>query len=123
MPVVRYLPPGTAPDSTDETDATTPLTAAELAAILQVEQAVALRLLSVANELVAEYAPTAPLAVRREAVIRCSGWLLGSPSSGVRRESAGPLDVSYSPGMTGALRASGAAGLLTSWKRRRGGAI
>ena len=78
---------------------------------------------SAASSLVEKFAPTAPDEVRCEALIRCAGWLHQAPSSGVRRQGVGPIDVSYSPAMTGALRASGALGLLSAWKIRRAGAI
>ena len=81
------------------------------------------RLGETAAALVEGFAPNAPQPIRNEAVIRCSGWLLDSPSSGIRRESGGPFDVSYSPVATGALRHSGAMGLLSPWKVRRAGAI
>ena len=76
-----------------------------------------------AGELVERHAPMAPQAIRNEAIIRTAGWLDEAPSSGIRRESGGPFDVSYSPAMTGALRASGAMGLLSQWRIRRAGAI
>ncbi len=76
-----------------------------------------------ASALVEQYGPDAPQAVRNEAVIRCSAWLNDAPASGIRDESAGPLSASYTPSMTGALRASGAQSLLAPWRVRRAGAI
>ena len=78
---------------------------------------------SVAGALVERYANAAPQAVKNEAVIRCAGWLADSPSSGIRDESAGQLSASYSASMTGALRHSGAMGLLSPWRVRRAGKI
>ena len=56
-----------------------------------------------------------------EAAVRCTGWLLEAPSSGAVRERTGDLATTFSPESTGALRASGAMGLLSPWKVRRGG--
>ena len=73
--------------------------------------------------LVDRYAPDAPTPVSNEAAVRCTGWLLESPSSGALRERTGDLATTFSPESTGALRASGAMGLLSPWKIRRAGAI
>ena len=81
------------------------------------------RLGATAAALVERYAPAAPDVVKDEAVIRCAGWLLESPSAGIRRSSVGPVDTTYSPAITGALRASGSMALLGSWKVRRAGVI
>ena len=76
-----------------------------------------------AAALVERYAPDAPDAIKREAVIRCAGWLAEAPAAGVRLESIGGIRTSFSPAMTGALRHSGAMGALAPWKVRRAGAI
>ena len=81
------------------------------------------RLGATAAALVEKYAPDAPDPVKDEAVIRASGWLRQAPSYGARTESEGEISTSYTPTMTGALRASGAMALLTGWKVRRAGAI
>lgn len=91
-----------------------------------------------AVELSNRYAPDAPRAVMLEAVVRYAGYLLdagtgaiGSESgsmSGGHKSGAGSSndsgswsreDISHAD----AWRRSGAAGLLTRWKRRRAGAI
>ena len=77
----------------------------------------------VASALVERYATHAPQAIKNEAVLRCAGWLNESPSGGQRSESEGDISTSYSPAMTGALRHSGAMGLLSPFKIRRAGAI
>lgn len=101
------------------------LTAPDLAGILNIEQNTATRLLSVAAELVNEYAPNAPESVQNEAAIRCAGWL--NESAGgfgyVARERIGPHEVTYKANEKGALYHSGGAALLTRWKRRRAGAL
>lgn len=76
-----------------------------------------------AAALVERYAPGAPQAIKDEATIRTAGWLREAPSSGARREDTGDISTAWSPNMTGALRSSGAMGLLTPWKVRRAGAI
>ena len=100
---------------------------AELAAALDLDatadEAIVRRLGATAAALVERYAPAAPDAIKCEAVIRCAGWLLDAPSGGIRSESVGPLTSTFSPAMTGALRSSGAMGLLTVWKVRRAGVI
>ena len=81
------------------------------------------RLGAAASALVEEHAAMAPQAIRNEAVVRCAGWLLESPSSGIRSTSEGDIRTSFSPGMVGALRTSGAMSLLRPWARRRAGAV
>ena len=100
---------------------------AELASALDLDatadEAIVRRIGATAAALVQRFAPAAPDAIKCEAVIRCAGWLLDVPSAGIKRDSAGPLDQSFSPAATGALRSSGAMGILTAWKIRRAGAI
>ena len=100
---------------------------AELAAALDLDatddEAIVHRIGATAAALVERYAPDAPVPIRCEAVIRCAGWLLDAPSAGIKRDSAGPLNSTFSPMATGALRSSGAMGLLSPWKVRRAGVI
>ena len=77
----------------------------------------------VTSSLVERHAPDAPQVVRDEAVVRCAGWLLDAPSSGLRSQAEGEVRQSFSPAMTGALRASGAMALLAPWRVRRAGPI
>ena len=99
------------------------ITAVALATAIGTDNDTAQRLYEVSLALVNRYAPDAPDAMRREAVIRCAGWLLEAPSAGVRRSSTGPIDTAYTPAATGALRSSGAMALLSPWKVRRAGVI
>ena len=99
------------------------LTAESLGFALGVDATVATRLLAVAKPTVERYAPAAPAAIQNEAVIRFAGWLNESPASGARSESIGDISTTFSPAMTGGLRASGAMALLSPWKIRRAGAI
>ncbi len=78
-------------------------------------------LLAATWALVKRYAPAAPSEVQKEAIIRAAGWIASNrAASGIVSETVGPLSVTYAAGMTGALRASGAAGLLSPWRVRRG---
>ena len=81
------------------------------------------RIGATAAVLVERYAPAAPDPVKDEAVIRCSGWLLDAPATGIRSDSAGPFTTNHTPSMFSALRHSGAMALLTTWKVRRAGVI
>ena len=100
------------------------LTISELAAALAVNDALATRLLQVASLLVDHYAPAAPAVIQNEAVIRTAGWLLETPAGAVRSEATGDIRTSYDGARSlGALRNSGAMGLLSAFKVRRAGAI
>ena len=81
------------------------------------------RLGSTAAALVERYAPLAPLAIKNEATIRCSGWLAGQPAAAVRSESVGDISTSYAATHTSPLRHSGGQALLSAWKQRRGGFV
>ena len=83
------------------------------------------RLGPVAAALVEAEASLAPVAIKDESVIRCSGWLHESiPGLADSKLSVGPLDIArtFSPGLS-ALRHSGAMALLSRWKVRRAGRI
>ena len=100
------------------------LTDAEIAAALAVNDALAARLHAVAVALVERYAPDAPPAVQNEAAIRCAGWLAESPAGAIRSEVTGDVRTTFDGARSlGALRHSGAMGLLSPWKVRRAGAI
>ena len=105
------------------TPADPPLTAAELAVLIGVDDTRAGHLLAVSCELVERYAPLAPEPAKREAVVRTAGWLAEQPSAAVRSESVGDISTSFAPTNMSALRHSGAMALLTAWKTRRAGAI
>ena len=94
-----------------------------LANALGADMTTAGRLLEVAKALVERYAPAAPEAVQNEAAIRCAGWLFEQPSGAITRESQGEISTSYAIASMSALRHSGAMGLLSVWKVRRGGVI
>ena len=98
------------------------LTVAEIVATYRISDRRALRMMVAATELVERYAPDAPIAVKDESVLRCIGWIIQSPESGMRSRTVGPISADYVPSMTGALRMSGAKGLLAPWRVRRAGA-
>ena len=100
------------------------LTATDLEAALAINATLAARLLAVATNLVERFAPDAPDAIQNEAAIRCAGWLVETPAGGIRSETTGDVRTGFdSAGSLGALRHSGAMGLLSPWKIRRAGAI
>lgn len=104
-----------------------PITAAELAREIGEADADGIaraeRLLTVANEMVKRYAPAAPAAMKREAIIRYAGYMAGSDYGGIVKEGIGPRDVEYVTNHANAWRSCGAAGLLSRWRARRAGAI
>ncbi len=99
------------------------LTDAALAAALSTDAPTAARLLPVATALVDRHAPGAPEAIANEAAIRTAGWLFGSPPALTAHRSieAGGDAVKIEPRnpAASALRASGAAALLSPWRIRR----
>ena len=74
----------------------------------------------ISSVLVENYAPDAAQPVKNESVLRCAGWLYQA-QPGLRDERLGEHQVSYSPGMQGALRHSGAMALLSPFKTRYAG--
>ena len=75
-----------------------------------------------------EYAPGAPLILKREAAIRLAGWLLGSKPNATRSKLATPdgsnLELDFAMAATGnGLRASGASALLARYVVRRAAPI
>ena len=83
----------------------------------------ATRVLSVAVQMVDDYAPNAPDALKDEAVIRFGGYILGSDYGGVRMDELGPQKYEYTTNHAAAFRNCGAAMLLTRYRVRRAGAI
>ena len=79
------------------------------------------RLGAVASALVEQYAPDAPQVLRNEAVLRVVGWLLDAPSSNIRGQTIGPMQVDFAPSQRGALLHSGAKTLLYPFRRKTAG--
>ena len=69
------------------------------------------RIAATATAMVEQYAPDAPDTIHNESFVRLAGWLFDSDPSGA------------TPGGPAAMRASGAASLLSPYKVRRGGLI
>ena len=61
--------------------------------------------------------------MKREALVRFAGYLLGSDYGGIAKETVGPLDLEHVTNHANAFRNSGAAGLLSRWRVRRAGSI
>lgn len=80
---------------------------------------------AVASALVEDYAPTAPQALRDEAVIRFAGYLSGADYGGIRSETGSPgrYSLEYVVNHGPAFRNSGAAMLLSRYRARRAGRI
>ena len=99
------------------------LSTADLESAAGLTSAQAVRLLPVATMLVERYAPSAPTEIQNEAVIRVVGHMRQAPA-GLRKLGIGTVDIEYDlSGQRAMFRNSGAAALLTSWKKRRAGAI
>lgn len=99
------------------------LTAQELANETSADLDRATRVLAVALRMVEDYAPLAPSEIQDEAAIRFGGYLLASDFGAVRSESLGPQSVELVTNHAAMFRNSGAAALLTRYKRRRAGAV
>ena len=125
MPVQQQIRRTTAaaPEPAPTPTPTLPITATELAAEIGTDATRAGHVLAAVWPRVHQYAPDAPTAVQREAVIRYAGWLIEAPAGGVRSESTGDISTTFSPSMLSGFRASGAAALLSPWRTRRAGAI
>ena len=98
-----------------------PLSAAELATELAIDSTRAGHVLAAVWALVHAYAPSAPVALQREAVIRCAGWIADSPRDNLRAEIVGPFEAQYAASQTGAMLHSGAKGLLYPWRMKMAG--
>ena len=128
MPVARFLPAAAVAETAVEPPVEPPagaLTAAELAEALRISLAAAGPLLESAGERVEQYAPRAPQSVKNEALIRFAGyWVEARHRFGaIASETLGPKTKGWTVNHADAFRRSGAAGLLSSWRIRRAGAI
>ena len=100
------------------------LTAAELASAARLNAQVAERLRAVVVELIQEYAPRAPQAVKNEAAIRFAGYLSQTPSGSIQKLDLKGVAVEFRQAPpASAFQLCGARALLTRWKIRRAGAI
>ena len=97
------------------------MNAANLAEILGLDAAVAVRLFAVASAMVAEYCPTAPDPIRDEAIVRTSAYLREMPGGSIQRLQTGGVEIEFQkPSGRSALRFSGSMSLLSPYKVRRG---
>ena len=89
--------------------ATPPITAPVLAAELLIadDPARAADLLETTWAMVYRYAPTAPAAVQREAIIRTAGYLLDQPPASFTMMTVGPMTNQINPARQSALRHAG----------------
>ena len=62
------------------------------------------------------------MAVTVEATELAAGWLAEQPEAAIRSAQLGEIQIDFNASALSALRHSGAMGLLTFWKVRRGGA-
>ena len=104
------------------------ITAALVADAVGTDVAIAARLLPVATGRIASYLKggTAPAGVEDEAAVLFIGYLAAAEGTGagaVMESSVGPLTSKTVTDHSAAFRRSGAAGLLTPYRRRRGGVI
>ena len=78
---------------------------------------------AVSAALVERYAPGAPQVIRNEAAIRFAGYLGQAASGTVTKIGFRNMDIEFITNHAAMFRNSGAAGLLSPWKRRRAGII
>ena len=104
-------------------DTTFELTALELGMAVGTDTQTAGELLAVAVNEVEAYAPLAPGPNKREACIRFAGYLKNAENLGVSNQTFGPKSVEIIVNHASAFRNSGAAMLLTRYKRRRAGKV
>ena len=100
-----------------------PLTAQQLADESGADLDRATRVLPVAVQMVTDYAPAAPEALRDEAAIRFGSYLLTGDPGTTRTGSVGDMTAEFIVNHGAAFRTSGAAMLLTRYKRRRAAPI
>lgn len=80
-------------------------------------------ILDAATAIVEREAPGAPDAVQNEAVVRLGGYLSQSDYGGIVKEEIGAKSVEYAVNAAAMFHRSGAKGLLSPWKVRRGGVV
>ena len=97
------------------------VTADELVVAVGLTAPEAARLAPVVSAMVDKYAPSAPLALRKEAAIRAAGWLADSPASTLRSTAIGPVSYDFAATQRGPLLHSGAKSLLYSYRTKTAG--
>ncbi len=96
----------------------TELTAEELARETGADLHRCRRVLPVVLQMVEDYAPFAPLPAKRESALRAGGYILESDYGAIASESVGPREVTYNISHGNFFRRSGAAALLSRYRRR-----
>ena len=77
-----------------------------------------------AAEIIEEYAPLAPQAVKDEAMIRYAGYVKQAPPGAIQKIELKDISIEYRQAPpASSFQLSGAGALLTRWKVRRGGVI
>ena len=99
------------------------ITAADLAYALSIDITAATHLYGVAVNEVEAYAPRSPSANKAEAIFRFAGYLADAGTGTRQSETFGPKSLDFVTNHAAAFRNSGAAGLLSRYRRRRAGAV
>lgn len=99
------------------------ISAMDLSYALTVDLQTATALYGVCVNMVEEYAPLAPTANKHEAIYRFGAYLADASPGTKQSETFGPKSVTFTTNHSAMFRTSGAAALLTRWKRRRAGKI
>ena len=81
------------------------------------------RWLIMATPIIERYAPEAPQVLQNEALVRFVAYMVESGTGAVMEKTVGPVTVKYITNHSAMFRNSGAASLLTPYKKRRAGAI
>ena len=81
------------------------------------------RIHATAVQTVASFAPDAPTTIQNEAIVRFGGYLAQADFGTIRSQELGPQSFEFVTNHAAMFRNSGAAALLTRYKRRRAGAI
>jgi len=98
------------------------ITAAMVAAELDIDETRAGRILEAALAMVGRYASAAPAEIANEAVLRFCGYLEEANYGALRSETTGDLESAHQ-NHAAMFRNCGAAALLSRWRVRRAGAI
>ncbi|MCY4557099.1 MAG: hypothetical protein OXF79_12115 [Chloroflexi bacterium] len=103
-------------------DTSITVTAQGLADFLNIELPFAEELLAAAIDRVDDYAPKAKTALKNRAVTMFAGYMAQADGGAVQRDTLGPMTVDWVTSHGSAFRNSGAAAMLSRYRRRRGSA-
>lgn len=100
------------------------LDAPTLATILNIDAALATRLLAVSSAMILAYCETCPDAIHNEATIRTAAYLRETPGGAIQRLETASIEIEFQkPTVRSPLRLSGAMALLSPFKIRRAAVI